>query len=324
MNNLGNALGDRYDRTGELADLEGSITAYQQVLQVVSPNSPKWPTYLRNLGYRLRDRYKRSGNLADLEAAITAYQQVLQAISPDSFEWPWYLNDLANTLGDQYVRTRKLTYLDAAITMWEKAWLTVHSHFAVLPVTYQLAQQRLETKLAARLITAHLERENWRFIRRSSVSYRVLEIAEGCKSRLLTHLVGRSPLALPAGVSQEIAAQEQQLLADLSALDMQELATYGHLSPAQGDANHLLRLQKRQATSHELEELWTDIAHISLEGATYVALRRGTDLTKQEFVSLAEMLGPTTALLSFLSPQNNFCFSCFGRVGAFPVWSKCR
>ena len=63
-----------------------------------------------------------------------------------------------------------------------------------------------------------------------------VEIAEGSKSRLLTQLVGRGPLPLPSGLSQEIAAQEQQLLADLTAIDTQELAIHDHFTLTQQDA----------------------------------------------------------------------------------------
>ena len=130
---------------------------------------------------------------------------------------------------------------------------------------------------------------------------RALEIAEGSKSRLLTQLVGRGPLPLPSGLSQEIAAREQQLLADLTALDTQELAIHEHLAPTQEETGHLQRLQQRQAALLELEELWAHIARVGPEGTAYVALRRGAAPTWQEFARLTTALGPATALLSFFT-----------------------
>ena len=247
----------------------------------------------------LRDLYSRSGNLTDLEAAIGTYQQVVQATPPDSPDRSRYLNNLGVGLRDLYSRSGNLADLEAAITAWEEDWSIAYPRFSAVPVTYQLSQQRYGAGIAARLITAHLERVRQHIPRSSNASRRrVLEIAEGSKSRLLTQLVGRGPLPLPAGLPQEISIREQQLLANLTALDAQELATYDPLVPTQGD---LLRLKQRQAALSDLENLWIDIAHIGPEGIAYVALRRGAVPTWQEFAHLAEALGPAIALLSFFA-----------------------
>ena len=62
-------MGIRYERTGELADLEASISAFQQAVQTTPPDLPDWPGQLTNLGNGLGLRYGRTGELADLEAA---------------------------------------------------------------------------------------------------------------------------------------------------------------------------------------------------------------------------------------------------------------
>jgi len=299
LHNLGAGLRDRYLRTGNLADLEDAITAFDQAVQATPSDSLGRPGSLSNLGSGLRDRYLHSGNPADLDAAITAYQQAVQATPSDSSKLPQWLNNLGLGLRDRYFCTRDLADLQAALAAWEKSWSITQSRFAALSVAYQLGQQRQGTVIAAKLVEAYLEQAKRRDPRSANVSPRVLEIAEGNKSRLLTQLVGRSPLPTPSALSSEIAARELQLLADLTALDMQELASHDHLVPMQGETNQLQRLQQRQAALLGLEDLWARIAHLGPEGTAYVALRRGAVPTWQELSGLAKALGPATALLSF-------------------------
>ncbi|MFL5659578.1 MAG: CHAT domain-containing protein [Ktedonobacteraceae bacterium] len=301
LSNLGNGLFDRYTCTGNLADLDAAIANFQQAVEATPSNSLSWTMYLNNLAVGLSDRYARIGNLADLETAISSSQQVVQATPSGSPNRPMYLKNLGNGLRARYTRTGNLADLDAAITAWEKSWSISHAGFAALPVAYQLGQQRQGAVVAAKLITAYLEQAGQRPPRAPSAYHRALEVVEGSKSRLLTQLVGRGPLPLPPGLLPEVAVREQQLLAKLTTLDAQELTIDDHLVPIPGEASHLQRLQQRQETLHELEDLWTRVVHIGPEGTEYVALRRGAAPTWQEFTHITETLGPATALLSFFT-----------------------
>jgi CHAT domain/Tetratricopeptide repeat len=301
LSNLGNGLLDRYARTGDLADLEAAIAAFQQAVQAVPPDSPDRPGHLNNLGIGLQYRYTRTGDLADLEAAITAFQQAIQVAPSDSPHQPRYLNNLGTVLSDQYARTEDLADLEAAISAWERSWSIPHPRFAALPVAYQLGQQRQGVGTTAHLVTAYLEQAKQLHPRSPSVPRRALEVAEGSKSRLLTQMIGRGPLPLPSGLSQEIATRELRFLDELTALDTQELAIHDHLAPTQEETSHLQRLEQRQAALRGLEELWARITRIGPEGIAYVALRRGAAPTWQEFARLTKALGPATALLSFFT-----------------------
>jgi CHAT domain/Tetratricopeptide repeat len=301
LSNLGIGLSYRYTRTGNLADLDAAIANFQQAVEATPPNSLSWTMYLNNLAVGLSDRYARIGNLADLETAISSSQQVVQATPSGSPNRPMYLKNLGNGLRARYTRTGNLADLEAAITAWEKSWSISHAGFTALPVAYQLGQQRQGAVVAADLITAYLEQAEQRPPRTPSAYHRALEVVEGSKSRLLTQLVGRGPLSLPPGLLPEVAVREQQLLAKLTTLDAQELTIDDHLVPIPGEASHLQRLQQRQATLHELEDLWTRVVHIGPEGTEYVALRRGAAPTWQEFTHITETLGPATALLSFFT-----------------------
>ena len=314
LSSLGVGLRDHYSLTGNQADLEEAITALQQAVQVAPSDSPERPELLSNLGTGILDRYKHTGNQADLEEAITALQQAVQVAPSDSPERSGLLSNLGLVLVEHYHSTLDMVSLEGTISALEESWSIQHLHFAALPVTYQLGQQHLGSGVAANLVTAYLSKAeaNQRLIlkrgkqhhsRLLSVPPRALEIAEGSKSRLLTQLVGRGPLPLPPGLSPDIATREQRLLAELTTLDTQELATHDHPVLPQKETGGIQHFQQRQMLLHDLEELWTRIAHSGPEGAEYVALRRGDVPTWQEFTDLAKALGPDTLLLSFFPIQ---------------------
>jgi CHAT domain-containing protein len=301
LSNLGNALSDHYTRSGDLTDLDAAISVHQQAVQATSPDSPNWPALLNNLGNALRTRYPRSEDLADLNAAVAVFQQAVQATPPGSSNLPRYLSNLGTGLRTRYTRTGIVADLESAITSWETSWSILYLHFAALPVIYQLGQQLQEGNISGNLVTAYLEHAALRRPGAHADQRSALVIAEGNKSRLLTRLVGRGPLPPPAGLSPRIAEQERQLLVNLTALDTQELANYGHSATAQEENSRLSRLQQRQVNVNKLEDLWTHIARLGPQGMEYVALRRGNAQTWQDLTQLAKKSGAETALLSFFT-----------------------
>ena len=301
LNNLGIGLEAYYEHTGTPVELKRAIAAFQQAVNTTPSDAPERPSRLNNLGNGLRTRYASTGALPDLEKAITAYQQAVDTTPSDAPERSGLLYSLGNGLRTRYERTRALPDLEKAIAAWEAGWSLLHPHFAALPVVYQLGQQRQGVNIAAALVPAYLEQAA-RHPPSAQLDFRrALEVAEGGKSRLLTQLVGRGPLPLPTELSPSVAAREQQLLADLTALDTWELATHDRPDPAQEEARPLNRLQRRQQLWQELLQLWEGIAKTGAAGTDYVALRRGDTPTWNDIAHLAEDLGPATALLSFFT-----------------------
>lgn len=91
-------------------------------------------------------------------------------------------------------------------------------------------------------------------------------------------------------------------------LDTQELASHGFLNADRGESSYHRRLERRQIALQTLETLWESIHNLGQEGAAYVALRRGSALAWSEYVDLATILGPTTALLSFYETDEYLLF----------------
>lgn len=283
-----------------LTALDSAIKIYRLAIQGIPEASRHQSGYLyNNLGNALYNRYNLGFKVSDLQEAIVAYTKAIQETPPDSHDMTILLKNGGKALYARYLRRRKQVDLHAAITAWEKSLQLSYTRFVTLTVNYQVGQQWHDKDLVAQLISAYLEQAKRNLANSSSALHRSLEIAEGSKSRLLTQLVGRGSLPLPASLSPEVANQEQELLTELAILDTQELASHGFLNPDRGESSYHRRLQRRQLAFQALETLWESIHNLGQEGAAYVALRRGSALTWPEYLDLAKTLGPTTALLSF-------------------------
>ncbi|KAB5581229.1 hypothetical protein GE09DRAFT_1085583 [Coniochaeta sp. 2T2.1] len=77
LNNFGNMLWSRYERTGEIADLKEAITVARQAVDQTPDDHPARAVWLNNLGNMLESRYERRGEMADLEEAITIARQAV-------------------------------------------------------------------------------------------------------------------------------------------------------------------------------------------------------------------------------------------------------
>lgn len=314
LSNLGISVGTRFRHTKNLADLEEAILAFQQALEHTPSDSPDRAARVNNLGSGLKDRYDYTENLEDLEAAIAAYRQAVALTPPDAPERSGRLNNLGNALKQRYDHSRVLIDLDQAIAAWKTDWLLPASRFAALPVTYQLGHQQQQERRIAFLVTAYLERATQHQQDAATDRRAALEVVEGSKSRLLTQLVGRGTVGLPAGVPSVVATWERHLLAGLTELDSRDLATHDQMSAPEHTPERQRRLQQRQNMLQELEMLWGRIATVGSEGAAYVALRRGEAPQWQDLALLAENLGDRTALLSlYLTRERTIFF--FLRAG---------
>ncbi len=93
LSNLGNALQARFERTGQLADLDEAITLFRDAVAATPVGHPERPGRLSNLGAALRTRFGRTGQLADLDQAITARQEAVAAIPADHPDRPVILSE---------------------------------------------------------------------------------------------------------------------------------------------------------------------------------------------------------------------------------------
>lgn len=97
-NTLSACLGARFERTGELDQLDAAVAAVQRAVDDTPPGAPERAIYLDGLAGSCRERYMWRRELADIRAAVAAAEAAVAATGPADTERPRRLASLANCL----------------------------------------------------------------------------------------------------------------------------------------------------------------------------------------------------------------------------------
>jgi hypothetical protein len=73
LNNLGNSLLSRFERLGDLGDMNKSVLMFEHAVQLTPDGHPDKPSRLNNLGNSLLIHFERLGDPNNLEAAISYF-----------------------------------------------------------------------------------------------------------------------------------------------------------------------------------------------------------------------------------------------------------
>jgi len=73
----------RFERTGEIADLQKGVESIRAALETSSSAYPGRAGFLYELGSALRNRFERLGDPADLDDAIDALRQAVPMTRQD-------------------------------------------------------------------------------------------------------------------------------------------------------------------------------------------------------------------------------------------------
>ncbi|KAE9400195.1 hypothetical protein BT96DRAFT_975455 [Gymnopus androsaceus JB14] len=75
LSSLGNAFQARFERLGEILDIEGAIVAFKQAIELTPDGYAGKSSQLHNLGAAFQLRYGHSQNTIDLDSALSAFQR---------------------------------------------------------------------------------------------------------------------------------------------------------------------------------------------------------------------------------------------------------
>ncbi|VDB91747.1 unnamed protein product [Peniophora sp. CBMAI 1063] len=117
----GMELYERFDRYGDIQDIEDSITKLHLVNELTPIPHPQKPLRLESLGISLRARYLRMGRSEDLELAINTAQLALDLTPEGHPHMPFRLNNLAAYMNDRYTRYGDPEDMERAIENEERA-----------------------------------------------------------------------------------------------------------------------------------------------------------------------------------------------------------
>ncbi|SPJ80269.1 uncharacterized protein FTOL_08661 [Fusarium torulosum] len=105
-----------------MKDLEESIKAARQAIELTPDDHPDLAGWLSNLGNQLCHRYEQTGETKDLEEAIEIARQAVELTPDDHLDLAGRLNNLGNQLGRRYERTGEMKDLEEASAYLLKAW----------------------------------------------------------------------------------------------------------------------------------------------------------------------------------------------------------
>ncbi|MFI0480909.1 CHAT domain-containing protein [Actinomadura sp. 9N215] len=117
---LGNARRLRYERTGDLDDLQQAILAVHQARDGMPADDEHYATLLGNLSGFLYYMYERTGNESTHNEAVAAGRAALEA-EGSTRQSLRTLNNLGSSLVQRFVRTRDSRVLDEAVDLLERA-----------------------------------------------------------------------------------------------------------------------------------------------------------------------------------------------------------
>ncbi|KAJ7867030.1 CHAT domain-containing protein [Mycena leptocephala] len=121
LNNLGNSLSRRFERLGDLSDINKSVLMKEDAVQLTPDGHPDKPSRLNNLGNSLLGRFERLGDLSDINKSVLMFEDAVQ-LTPDGHPAkPGWLNNLGNSLFRRFERLGDLSDINKSVLMFEDA-----------------------------------------------------------------------------------------------------------------------------------------------------------------------------------------------------------
>lgn len=121
LKNLAGCFSDRFDRRGDVHDLEMAVMCLNTALKSADSCSPDSPAIITDLANARRVRFERLGDQADIDNAITDLAMVIQATGDDDDEKAGRHLALGSAYLVRFVRTNKDSDIEDSIAHFEYA-----------------------------------------------------------------------------------------------------------------------------------------------------------------------------------------------------------
>ncbi|KAJ6507469.1 CHAT domain-containing protein [Mycena vulgaris] len=114
---MGDSFLKRYQKTGDLKDLEAALQAFNDTMKLTPIGHPGRGGCLQSIALSLRER---PGDLKDLEAALKMDQEAVD-LTPAGLEKAEYLQSLAGSFRERYHRLGQLKDLETTLQLKQEA-----------------------------------------------------------------------------------------------------------------------------------------------------------------------------------------------------------
>ncbi|KAF7348828.1 hypothetical protein MVEN_01402800 [Mycena venus] len=121
LSNLGQSIRARFERLGDLDDLNKSVSMSENAAHLTPDGHPAKPSMLNNLANSLLRRFERLGDLHDLNKSVLMGEKAVH-LTPDNHpENRGMLNNLGHSLLTRFKRLGDLDDLNKSVSMSENA-----------------------------------------------------------------------------------------------------------------------------------------------------------------------------------------------------------
>lgn len=121
LNNLGGALSELYDHTGDLEYLERATAFFEAAVDTTPDGSPELSRHLSNLATAVQHRYQAAPDAALLDRAVDLARAALDVPGADVTDRGRMLSGLADVLLERFEATDRLDALNEAVQLLRTA-----------------------------------------------------------------------------------------------------------------------------------------------------------------------------------------------------------
>ncbi|KAJ6626068.1 CHAT domain-containing protein [Mycena sp. CBHHK59/15] len=115
IQDLARSFSDRYQKLGDLKDLEVALENFQTAVMLTPKGSVTYPARLKTLGASLIDRYEKLEDPKDLEAALETFKLAVTLTPKDHPDHAVHLKNLATAFAHRYDKFKDVNDLNAAL-----------------------------------------------------------------------------------------------------------------------------------------------------------------------------------------------------------------
>ncbi|KAF8810864.1 hypothetical protein BYT27DRAFT_7253320 [Phlegmacium glaucopus] len=132
---LGTSYLNRFQRTGDLQDVDHAISYLQSAVES-TPGHANLSSWFNNLGYLYSLRFKHTSDLQDIDGAISCHQSAVESTLSGHADLPSRFTNLGTSYLWRFQRTGNIQDIDHAISYLQSAVESTISVHATLPSRY--------------------------------------------------------------------------------------------------------------------------------------------------------------------------------------------
>ena len=121
LNNRGVFFLKRFERLGEMGDIEKAISNLEDAVQLTPDGHAEKPGRLSNLGSSYLRRFERSGDLEDIDRAISHHQKAVESTPSGHADLPGRFNNLGNSYSCRFRRSQFFPDVQNSIVSYRRA-----------------------------------------------------------------------------------------------------------------------------------------------------------------------------------------------------------